>query len=206
MTLATFSVVVLGDSFPVQSIKTSDFRFRHRDLKETMRVPVALQAENAFVTMQVLPERFEVGVKTADHLEKQIEGVSDMLHVFLDYAGRRTITAIGHNAQWVIENSADRKTQIAQMFTNQGSIENLLEATPTATDLMVQFAQGSATMCQLNVITTQAGDASLHFNFHYDLTTAGMVIETAIESLRDNLTIAQTIGARAAALIAGVVA
>lgn len=206
MPLLTFSVVLTGESFPVQSIKTADFKFRHRDLTETMRVPVALQAENAFVAMQILPERFEVIVKSADHVTEQVAGVTDMLNVFLEYVGKRTVTALGHNAQWLMKGSDARKSELVQQLTRQDAIAEILGANPAGTDVAVKFSRGSATQCQATFATMNDGDIVIHFNFHHDLSAPGATIEAAISGLAESLRVASEIGESADSKINGVVA
>jgi hypothetical protein len=206
MALTTFSLVLIGDSFPVQSIKIEDFKFRHRDLKETMRVPVALQAENSFVALQILPERFEVTVKNADHLPQQIEGVTEMTNVFLDYVGKRTLSALGHNVQWHMVGSDAYKEQLIGQLTRQDAIADILGTQPRGTDVLVKFAHASATECQANFATKGDGDAFVHFNFHYDLQAPGSDVALALSEMSQCVETAERIGKAADATARGRIA
>jgi hypothetical protein len=197
VTLASFSVVLLGDSFPVQSIKTEDFVYRHRALKETMRVPVAIQAENAFVSMQILPERFEITVRSADHLPEQIEGVKSLLDVFLEYVGKRTISALGHNVSWEITGSEPVRHHFARQLTASAAMEDLLGRPATGIDIAARFDSGIATTSQANIATMNGGDAFINFNFHYDLTAPGLDVRAAIDEMESCLQTSTEIGRRA---------
>lgn len=197
MTLESFSVVLIGDSFPVQSIKTEDFVFRHRPLKETMRLPVAIQAGNAFVSMQVLPERFEVTVLSADHVTEQVQGVTSMLGVFLDYVGKRTITALGHNFSWKIPNSEPVRHALARKLVDSAALEEVLGLPTSGVDIAARFSSGTATYGQVNFATMNEGDAYVNFNFHYDLTTPSADVHAAIAELSISLQTSAEIGRRA---------
>jgi len=68
MALQNISFVLIGESFPISSFDMSDFRFRHRGFKESLRLPVALSAESRGVQLQVMPDRFSVTVTEVDDL------------------------------------------------------------------------------------------------------------------------------------------
>ena len=69
MTLVNFALVVLGENFPVTTLDLRDFEFRHRKLRETLRLPLIMQAESDSVRLQVLAERFEIAVTRPDRVE-----------------------------------------------------------------------------------------------------------------------------------------
>lgn len=193
MPLINFSVVLVGENFPVQTIKTTDFVYRHRPLSETLRLPVALQAENGLVSLQVLPDRFEVRVKSPDDLAVQCEGVTAMVKTFLEYVGRRTVTAVGHNAQWAIAGTSEAKQALAARFANMTEIASILGATPEGVDLMVDFHRGSETKARLSIGTASDGDTLLDFNFHYDI-SGHTEIDQALDRLHESLGFAESIG------------
>lgn len=169
MALGNFSVVLVGENFPVQTIKTTDFQYRHRALNETLRLPVALQAENNLVAMQVLPDRFDVRVKTPNEVVKQAEAVAHMVDTFLEYVGKRTVTAVGHNAQWILSGGSDTKKALATRFANLPNIESLIGVAPVDVDLAFGFRLGAETRARASINTSGEGDAILDFNFHFDI-------------------------------------
>lgn len=193
MALVNFSVVLVGENFPVQTIKTTDFQYRHRALNETLRLPVAMQAENNLVAMQVLPDRFEVRVKAPDDIAKQAEGVAEMVSTFLEYVGRRTVTAVGHNAQWVLPGGADSKKALAARFSNLSSIETLIGVPPTDVDLTFGFRLGAETKARASLNTSADGDALLDFNFHFDISSPDQIV-AAMAELPQSLGHVRTIG------------
>ncbi|GAB3603245.1 hypothetical protein [Microbacterium aureliae] len=193
MALVNFSVVLVGENFPVQTIKTTDFQYRHRALNETLRLPVAMQAENNLVAMQALPDRFEVRVKTPDDLARQAEGVSEMVGTFLEYVGRRTVTAVGHNAQWAIPGGAESKKALASHFSNLASIEALVGVAPTDVDLAFGFRLGAETKARASLNTSADGDALLDFNFHFDISSPDQIV-AAMAELPHSLNHVRTIG------------
>lgn len=193
MPLINFSVVLVGENFPVQTIKTTDFVYRHRPLSETLRLPVALQAENGLVSLQVLPDRFEVRVKAPDDLAVQCEGVTAMVKTFLEYVGRRTVTAVGHNAQWAITGSSETKQALVARFANMAEIASILGAAPESVDMMVDFHRGAEAKARLSIGTASDGDAVLDFNFHYDISDH-TEIDQALDRLHESLGFAESIG------------
>lgn len=193
MALVNFSVVLVGENFPVQTIKTADFQYRHRALNETLRLPVALQAENSLVAMQVLPDRFDLRVKAPDDLAKQAEGLSSMIDTFLEYVGKRTVTAVGHNAQWVLPGGPDSKKALASRFANLSNIESLIGVPPTDVDLTFGFKLGSESRARASLSTSAEGDALLDFNFHFDISEPGQITK-AMAELPASLASVRTIG------------
>ncbi|GAA3013646.1 hypothetical protein [Microbacterium aurantiacum] len=193
MALMNFSVVLVGENFPVQTIKIADFQYRHRALSETLRLPVALQAENNLVAMQVIPDRFEVRVKTADDLAVQTDGVSAMVDTFLEYVGKRTVTAVGHNAQWVLPGGPGSKKALASRFASLPNIEAIIGVPPSDVDLSFGFKLGQETRARASMTTSSEGEALLDFNFHFDI-SGPAAITTAIAELQTSLTHVRAIG------------
>jgi len=193
MALVNFSVVLVGENFPVQTIKTADFQYRHRALNETLRLPVAMQAENNLVLMQVLPDRFDVRIKSPDDLAKQAEGITEMVATFLEYVGKRTVTAVGHNAQWILPGGPDAKKALASRFANLNSIESLTGVPPTDVDLSFGFKVGEETKARASLNTSAEGDAVLDFNFHFDISAPEQIVG-AMAQLPTSLSHIRTIG------------
>ncbi|MDN4639061.1 hypothetical protein QCD70_02265 [Agreia sp. PsM10] len=198
--MTAFNLVMTGENFPVSSVRVDDFSFRHRPLKEMVRVPIAIQAENELATMQILSERFDVAVKKPDDLDKQSEGLVQLATTFFDYVGRRTITAVGHNAQWLLPGSESRKSEILRLLANQAPAETMLGTNPITADLAYSFKRGNESIARVTVSTSNPGDVVLDFNFHFDLSAHGSAVE-AVDQLRDSLRIVEEIGHNMEALV-----
>lgn len=186
MPLTSFNLVLTGDNFPVSSIKVSDFTFRHRNLKEILRIPVALQAENDVVSLQVLADRFQVAVMTPDHVPTQAAGIQEMANTFLEYVGRRTLTAVGHNIQWVLSGSEARKAAFVDSLTRKETLSSVLGSDDYGADLTLLFTRGTESQARMLVQTSSPGDVTLDFNFHFDLSDGGSVAD-ALNALEDSL-------------------
>lgn len=202
MTLVGVGVVLLGDSFPVQSIRTSEFQFSHRPLRENLRLPVAVQADNDFVVMQILPERFEVNLKRPDRLGSQLPGLEGMVDTFLEYVGRRTVRAVGHNISWSMDDTAHRKSAITKRFTRTDFVASMLGSEPLDPDLSFGFKHRDVSEARLEIATSADGDAGINFNFHFDATRHTVV--DAVSRLNDSITKAVEIAEAIEASIAEV--
>lgn len=203
MPLNNFNVVLVGDNFPVSSIRISDFLYRHRPLKEIMRVPVMVQAENELFWMQVLPDRFEATVKNPDQLDIQTEGVLGIITTFLEYAGRRTVTAVGHNARWVIPDSFELRDQISRSILNSGTLSEVLGTDEFSSNVTLVFKADNGSKGQMTVATTAESDVTLEFNFNFDIPAMGEPAEAAAKVL-SSLTQAITLSEKVEAIVAGV--
>lgn len=199
MPLTNFNVVMVGENFPVSSVKIDEFKFRGRSLKESLRLPVVLQAENSVVAMQVFPNRFDVSVKSPDNLEIQTAGLTEMVQTFLGYVGRRTITAVGHNAVWTIPGSAERRAEITGLFVKSDVVSSLLGGSDFTSDIFFGFdSHGSKARMAVNA--SPEADVTLDFNFNFDL--VGTVDPlTVAGNLMDSLEVVQQMSAQVEALV-----
>lgn len=194
MALINFSVVLVGENFPLQSIKTSDFRYRHRALNETLRLPVAIQAENNLVLMQVLPDRFEARIKSPDDLELQAEGLAEMVTTFLEYVGKRTVTAVGHNAQWALPGDQKAKRALVGRFVNMTNLEEVTGGAPSSeVDLSFSFKVGAESKARVALSTSATDGALLDCNFHFDISSPDQ-ITSAMAEIPNSLRHVQAIG------------
>jgi hypothetical protein len=182
MPLTNFNVVLVGQNFPVESINVADFSFRSRRFKELLRIPVAVQAENEWSMIQVFPDRFQAEVKKPDRLDVQCEGIAEVVTTFLEYVGKRTITAVGHNALWVIPGTADSRSEVVGQFLNASAIA--ASVGDASADLSLTFQRGDAVV-RVNIPSSQEGDVALNFNFHREIRD-GQVM-SAVEMLQDSL-------------------
>lgn len=169
--LANFNVVILGDSFPVSSLRAGDFHVRHREFKEELRVGPAFQAKSREVTITALPDRFSVNVESPNELEIQVAGLDEVLEVFLDYVGRRSIKAMGHNAVVVLP----QKVSLYREFFGGGPINDWLASTgdPRASAIVLEFKRHDEDKASVTLGENDNGDTLLTFNFHYDLEGKG---------------------------------
>lgn len=198
MPLTNFNVVLVGENFPVTSIKVADFEYRGRALKERMRVPVVVQAENELVSMQVLPDRFEVTVKSPDQLDIQTKGVSELVSTFLDYVGRRTVSAVGHNARWTIPKSLELRDEIARAIVNSGTLSEVLGTDKFGVDVAIAFKTSNGGTGRMTVATIAQSDVVLDFNFHFDVPAQGEpaeIVALALSSLTQVSALAENIEA-----------
>lgn len=181
MTFVAVGVVLLGDSFPVQAIKTSDFTFRHRALFEKLRLPMALQAENDVVSMQVFPERFEATITKPDRLDIQAEGLREMVDTFLEYVGKRTVSAVGLNMGWAVPGTADRKYALARQFLRTDIFSEVLGSEPIDPNISFAFGFPGVEEARAQVNSSAPGDVGITFNFHYEM--SGMAVTDAVSRM-----------------------
>lgn len=171
MTLARFNIVVVGNNFPVGSMSASDFSFRHRPFKEVLRVPVAMSAENGLAELLIVPERLQIEIKTPDDIETQSAGASEVVKTFLEFVGKRSVTAVGHNVHIVIEDTEPIRQQISQALLRHDVAASVLGRELTAANFAFAYEGPQGCVGQMNVTTSAAKDVELHFNFHYPSAT-----------------------------------
>ncbi len=190
MPINSMNIVLTGENFPVSSLKVEDFTFRHRPLRETLRLPVALRAEasDGRAIMQVLPDRFEVSVTQVERADVQAEGLVELVRVFQEYAGRRTIIAVGHNVTTALSSTQDLRPEILAGLVRVDELSAYLGSTaPISGDVMVKFRRGRETAARLQIRGAEADDVYLDLNFHYDLQEQGLSPLEAARLLPESL-------------------
>jgi hypothetical protein len=196
MPISSTNVVLLGENFPVSSLRLEDFEFRHRVLRETLRLPVALRAETSdgSVVMQVLPDRFEVAVVRPDRLDLQIEGLLHLVEVFQEYVGRRTIRSVGHNAATILTGTAEQRSDLLAGLVHMDKINAFLNSSVAVSgDLGLKFKCGRETAARLQVRMAENDDVALDVNFHFDLDQEGLTALAAAQLLPESLVHAEAL-------------
>jgi|GEM_PF-6668954 len=172
MPLTEFNVVLVGESFPISSIRVSDFTYRGRDLKEVLRVPVVIQAENELVAVHIMPDRFQAAVKSPDRLQIQCEGLNELVTTFLEYVGKRTVKGVGHNARWTIPGTRSSRAALSRMLLDAHSVEAIVGAEVLA-DISLQIEGPHGSKGRIGIPTTVDADVTLDFNFHFETPALG---------------------------------
>lgn len=131
------ALVLVGQSFPIQQIRASDFEFNHRKLTERVRLPMVVQMNDRGVTIQALPDRFEVVVADSVDFAADIPRAAETASKIFDYVGPKSITAIGHNAQVKLPDTNGRKLDAYSELLSLASAERLLGSPATDADLAV---------------------------------------------------------------------
>lgn len=192
----SFNIVLLGENFPVSSIDLNDFDLLGRPVRELVRLPVVLEAQAGEFRINVLPDRFEIGAKEVNPTGDKQKATSDGAKTFLEYAGRRTITAVGHNLTTEVPIGGNESALLGS-FVGYDTLAAFLgtDDSPEA-DLTVNFKTGTDSSGKLT-IRTRGRDQSilLDFNFHYGFGKSGLTIsvEDAIDQLPQSLEKARTL-------------
>lgn len=205
MDAVSLGLVLLGDSFPVSSLRAEDFEFRHRALKESFRLPVAFQAENDRVRMQVLPERFDASILKVDDVDIQAVGLQEMARTFLEYVGRRTVTAVGHNVGFKVAVAEPSQAALGRLM-NKDAVDEILGSTgPVTSQLTFQFKRGAESQCRVLVASgSDDNSLGLDFNFHFDLLAEGLSASEAIDRFDESLANARDVASAIGKTISGV--
>jgi hypothetical protein len=199
MPLKSFAVVLIGDSFPVSSIRLSDFEFRRRSFRETLRVGPALQAQSRGVELLILANRFSLTVTELDDLDVQTTGAREVVDQFQQYVGGRTLTALGNNAQVSFAQPVTPQTLFARLFKDNAIREALGVAEPGGKATW-SFPSGSGAVANVSVGADDPAETIVDVNFHYDL-TGGADLAGALGDLRGCVQSAIEIGDRIEALV-----
>ncbi|WP_433622945.1 hypothetical protein [Nocardia sp. CA-120079] len=200
MSLASFNIVLVGENFPISNIKASDFIFNHRQLQETLRLPVALQAQTRGVMLQILPERFEAAVSDSRSVALDAERLSEMVSSIFEYIGPKSIKAVGHNAQYIVEGTEGRKKNLSQKLLSDNLINNSLGISTDSADVHVYFWTSTQKRGRLGFLTeTDNPRTVLDFNINFDVANEGGSRE-AIANLSQSMQEIEAIATRAEAL------
>jgi len=191
MSLNNFSVVFAGENFPISSIKTSDFVFRHRPLIETVRLPVLLQAAAGAASIDVLNERFIAAISAPDKVDVQISGIQDLARTFLEYVGKRTISATGHNLQFALDGIDSAREKISAHFVQGTAVREALGTENFTTDLQFGFEGQNGSRVRLAIVTEGTELPTVDFNFNFD--AAKVAPEEALDHFKSSYLQAQNI-------------
>ncbi|UYL86882.1 hypothetical protein SEA_RAVENCO17_29 [Gordonia phage RavenCo17] len=185
MGILNFNIVLLGSNLPVDSIDLSDFSFRHRELTETLRVPVALQAEARGVKLSIFGERFEVAVVDPYDVPKDANHLVEMATTFFEYVGPRSITATGHNAQFTIDGTGDKKAHVQSALMKMDNARDLIGHDITAADAAFYLKLDAQSVTRMSIFTRNEGDVVVDFNVNYD--RGDLKATEAVQRFPDNL-------------------
>jgi hypothetical protein len=139
MAMQNFNIVLVGSNIPVQNIELDDFRFRGRPLQAALRMPVALEAEARGGKLTILPERFQVAVTEPLEPAGDANSLVEMTQAFFGYVGPRSFTATGHNAQFTIDGTAERKDEVRRALIDMDRTQELVGRDLVGADVSVFF-------------------------------------------------------------------
>lgn len=167
--LESFNIVLLGENFPIATINVGDFVFNHRELKETLRLPVLLQADARSVKLQIIPDRFEAAVFESKNPLDDSRYLSAMTEQMFEYSGPKSVRAVGHNAQYVLHGTEGRKREALASLVEFDTASGLLGTKAQAGDLHLYFAINDDSRARVAILS-EANDALvLDFNVNYDM-------------------------------------
>ncbi|MGW0183714.1 hypothetical protein [Nocardia sp. NPDC003345] len=201
MSLASFNIVLVGENFPIANIKASDFTFNFRQMKEILRVPVALQAEDRNVRMQIIPDRFEAGVNEPQNPMVDANRLSTMVETVFEYVGPKSIKAVGHNVQYFIEGTEEFKRELSKSLLSDRLVHNSLNLSLASADVYLYFYTSNGQKGRLAYLTeTENPRTVLDFNINYDVSKEGNARQ-AIANLQNSISEIEEIALRAGKLL-----
>jgi hypothetical protein len=183
------NVVLTGENFPVGSLKLGDFEYRHRKLTETLRLPIALRGEThgGNVVMQVLPDRFEASIMRVDDSANQAAGLLELVEVFQDYVGRRSVSGVGLNVQLAMEAPGNRRADVYRTLVNATLVDEVLESDDEVVgDLNFYFKKGNEDRARVLVKMSEPGDVVFDYNFHFEVRLPDRDALTCARNLPDS--------------------
>lgn len=168
MGVRNFNIVLVGSNIPVPTIDLNDFEFRHRQLRQILRLPVALQAEAPGVQLSIVPVRFEVAVTEPHDQAQDANQLVQMAQVFFQYVGPRSLTATGHNVQFTIDGTAERKDEVRRYLIEMDRAQDLVGHDLLGADAAVFFRFDQESVTRMNFTTMVDGDVAVDVNVNYD--------------------------------------
>lgn len=186
--IKNFNVVLVGEGFPVSTIDMKDFAFRGRKFQEQLRVGPTVQASSRNVQLLVLPDRFQVGVVDPDDLGIVVQGVREVISTFREYIGKRSLTAIGHNAQVVLSEPGIAARILAELV-NEDLASDLLGVSEIADAQVTLVAHRGreTTMKVMAATVAESTDALLDFNFDFNIAQGEVSVDEAMSELEASL-------------------
>ena len=195
--LSAINLVLVGDNFPTSSLSARDFTFRNRGFVEKLRVGPLFQASSRNVEIQAFPERFQVAVDAPDDLDILCQGIAEVVDTFLEFVGRRTVRAVGHNAQvkidpWLYESAVNalvRKDAAARILgVETGPSANVSLRSKVGNEDQLALTIGAET-------TPGAEGGVIDFNFNFNIRDSDNPdsLSLAIAHLRESLDHAERI-------------
>jgi hypothetical protein len=150
--------------------------------------PFVVNAETRGASLQILPNRLQAAVTEVRDLKADAQHLVDMVQPVFDYVGVKSLTAVGHNAQYTLGAVGDRH-RIYGNILNVSAISKFLGEAETMTAADVHLYSYSADRPSLRVIVQSSTDADsmfMDFNVNFDL-AAGHDAREAIERLPESL-------------------
>jgi len=197
MAMQNFNIVLVGNNIPVQNVELDDFRFRGRPLTAALRMPVALEAEARGAKLTIIPERFQAAVtEPLDEPAADASSLVEMAQAFFEYVGPRSFTATGHNAQFTIDGTAERKDEVRRALIDIDRTQELIGRNLVGADVSVFFRLDAESVTRMAFATMgDDGDVLVDVNVNYnrtDLSAAEAVARfpqnlAAIMTIADNL-------------------
>ena len=173
--LANFNLVLIGTNFPIDKVDLSDFKVGGERLQERLRLPIAVQASRGEYALDLLPDRFQIAVVNAAVNEARVDAIIEAARTFIEeYAGRRSVAAVGHNFSGAAVNEHAEGTSLVRSLTWHEAIDDLLRSTiETKPTLQIGFRRGNETQATLRLEgTPDAEKFAFDFNFHFAMNDA----------------------------------
>jgi hypothetical protein len=202
MGMQNFNIVLVGSSIPIPSIELDDFRFRDRPLQAVLRMPVALEAEALGGKLTILPERFQAAVTEPLDTAADARNLVEMTRAFLEYVGPRSLTATGHNAQFTIDGTAERKDEVRRALIDMDRARELVGHDLVGADASVFFRLDQESVARMTFMTMgDTDDVGVDVNVNY--ARADLNASDAVARFPQNLAAIATIADNFVAKLAG---
>lgn len=172
--LNNFNIVLRGDSFPVAPVDLEDFDFLGRPAVEELRLPPVLIVKAGEFRLQVAAERFQVSVVGGTATADKISALQAAARAYTtEYAGRKSISAVGHNFAGQLSADAPEVQSLATRLVDLQLVKDILTPTnePSA-QVSIRFTRGGETRATLKLELLDADEAGLakyDINFHYQV-------------------------------------
>lgn len=197
-TTRTINIVLVGESLPVDVVDIDDFAVPGYHLREELRAPVALQARGGPFSLHILPERFQIAVNLHDRPTKDtdVNALAECAKVYLEYVGKRSVRAVGHNIRASVPVEPGHKSDIFKKFVDYDAIMQYTSDQNPLVDLRLTYRLGTEDRVTQEIEGHESPDQfNLSFNFHFQLINGRTVDPvaplTAIEQLSESVRLAR---------------
>jgi hypothetical protein len=165
-------------------------------------MPVALEAEALGGKLTILPERFQATVTEPLDTAADARNLVEMTRAFLEYVGPRSLMATGHNAQFTIDGTAERKDEVRRALIDMDRARDLVGHDLVGADASVFFRLDQESVARMAFMTMgDAGDVAVDVNVNYERTNLNAT--DAVARFPRNLAAIATIADNFVARLAG---
>jgi hypothetical protein len=183
--LRVFNIVLLGGGVAVSQLDLREFDFHGVRLEEQLRVPVALRANAGEYVLEAIPDRFQISVESPKVTGYRLEALQANALLFAtEYAGKRSITAVGHNFTGAFETAADSPEALLEHVAWRTDFANAIGVSKSlGQSVTTRFNPGHGTFATVRLEPDGTDPSKVFYDINYTFGNpqAGQRLDVPVE-------------------------